>query len=141
MNRLGLALQRVQNTFNRNADYYARKIGLTGTQMLIIEYLASFAQNKSIYQKDIEHEFNIRKSTATNILRLMENKGLIYKKVDQRDTRLKAILLTDKAIKLEEKITNYFISSENSYAAILGADIKKELIENLQKLNKAISEN
>lgn len=51
MNRLGLALQRVQNTFNRNADYYARKIGLTGTQMLIIEYLASFAQNKSIYQK------------------------------------------------------------------------------------------
>lgn len=33
----------------------------------------------------------------------MENKGLIYKKVDQRDTRLKAILLTDKAIKLEEK--------------------------------------
>jgi len=71
----------------------------------------------------------------------MENKGLIYKKVDQRDTRLKAILLTDKAIKLEEKITNYFISSENSYAAILGADTKKELIENLQKLNKAISEN
>ncbi|MBC6356297.1 MarR family transcriptional regulator [Lactobacillus helsingborgensis] len=140
MNRLGLALQRVQNTFNRNADYYARKIGLTGTQMLIIEYLASFAQNKSIYQKDIEHEFNIRKSTATNVLRLMENKGLIYKKVDQRDTRLKAILLTDKAIKLEEKITNYFISSENSYAAILGADTKKELIENLQKLNKAISE-
>lgn len=140
MNRLGLALQRVQNTFNRNADYYARKIGLTGTQMLIIEYLASFAENKSIYQKDIEHEFNIRKSTATNILRLMENKGLIYKKVDQRDTRLKAILLTDKAIKLEEKITNYFISSENSYAAILGADTKKELIENLQKLNKAISE-
>lgn len=141
MNRLGLALQRVQNTFNRNADYYARKIGLTGTQMLIIEYLASFAQNKSIYQKDIEHEFNIRKSTATNVLRLMENKGLIYKKVDQRDTRLKAILLTDKAIKLEEKITNYFISSENSYAAILGADTKEELIENLQKLNKAISEN
>ncbi|AIS08987.1 Transcriptional regulator, MarR family [Lactobacillus sp. wkB8] len=141
MNRLGLALQRVQNTFNRNADYYARKIGLTGTQMLIIEYLASFAQTKSIYQKDIEHEFNIRKSTATNVLRLMENKGLIYKKVDQRDTRLKAILLTDKAIKLEEKITNYFISSENSYAAILGADTKKELIENLQKLNKAISEN
>ncbi len=141
MNRLGLALQRVQNTFNRNADYYARKIGLTGTQMLIIEYLASFAENKSIFQKDIEHEFNIRKSTATNILRLMEKKGLIYKKVDQSDTRLKAILLTDKAIKLEEKITNYFISSENSYAAILGADTKKELIENLQKLNKAISEN
>ncbi|MBI0120529.1 MarR family winged helix-turn-helix transcriptional regulator [Lactobacillus kullabergensis] len=140
MNRLGLALQRVQNTFNRNADYYARKIGLTGTQMLIIEYLASFAQNKSIYQKDIEHEFNIRKSTATNVLRLMEEKNLITKKVDQYDTRLKAIILTEKAVKLRPKITNYFVNSENSYAKILGADTKKELVKNLQKLNEAISE-
>ncbi|WP_338211838.1 MarR family winged helix-turn-helix transcriptional regulator [Lactobacillus juensis] len=140
MNRLGLALQRVQNTFNRNADYYARKIGLTGTQMLIIEYLASFAQNKSIYQKDIEHEFNIRKSTATNVLRLMEKKDLITKKVDQHDTRLKAIILTEKAVKLRPKITNYFVNSENSYAEILGADTKKELVKKLQKLNEAISE-
>ena len=140
MNRLGLALQRVQNTFNRNADYYARKIGLTGTQMLIIEYLASFAQNKSIYQKDIEHEFNIRKSTATNVLRLMEEKDLITKKVDQHDTRLKAIILTEKAIKLGPKITNYFVNSENSYAEILGADTKTELVKNLQKLNEAISD-
>ena len=140
MNRLGLALQRVQNTFNRNADYYARKIGLTGTQMLIIEYLASFAQNKSIYQKDIEHEFNIRKSTATNVLRLMEEKDLITKKVDQHDTRLKAIILTEKAVKLGPKITNYFVNSENSYAEILGADTKTELVKNLQKLNEAISD-
>ena len=140
MNRLGLALQRIQNTFNRNVDYYARKIGLTGTQMLIIEYLASFAQNKSIYQKDIEHEFNIRKSTATNVLRLMEEKGLITKKVDQHDARLKAIILTEKAIKLGPKITYYFVNSENSYAEILGADTKNELVKNLQKLNEAISD-
>ena len=140
MNRLGLALQRIQNTFNRNVDYYARKIGLTGTQMLIIEYLASFAQNKSIYQKDIEHEFNIRKSTATNVLRLMEKKDLITKKVDQHDTRLKAIILTEKAIKLGPKITYYFVNSENSYAEILGADTKNELVKNLQKLNEAISD-
>ncbi|WP_294836872.1 MarR family winged helix-turn-helix transcriptional regulator [uncultured Lactobacillus sp.] len=141
MTRLGLALQRVQNTFNRNADYYARKIGLTGTQMLIIEYLASFSQNKPIYQKDIEHEFNIRKSTATNVLRLMAEKDLITKKVDPHDTRLKAIILTTKAVNLEQKISNYFIQSENSYAEILGAKTKKELVENLQKLNDAISEN
>ena len=140
MNRLGLALQRIQNTFNRNVDYYARKIGLTGTQMLIIEYLASFAQNKSIYQKDIEHEFNIRKSTATNVLRLMAEKGLITKKVDQHDTRFKAIILTEKAIKLGPKITYYFVNSENSYAEILGADTKNELVKNLQKLNEAISD-
>ena len=61
MERLGLALQRVQNTFNRNVDHFARSLGLTGTQMLIIEYLTSFSTKQPIYQKDIEHEFNIRK--------------------------------------------------------------------------------
>ena len=140
MKRLGLELQRVQNTFNRNADHYARKIGLTGTQMLIIEYLSSFAQNKPIYQKDIEHEFNIRKSTATNVLHLMAEKDLITKKVDPHDTRLKEIILTPKAVNLEEKISNYVFQSENSYAAILGTETKNELVENLQKLNDAISE-
>ena len=50
MKRLGLALQRVQNTFNRNADHYARKIGLTGTQMLIIEYLFN-GRERTNYEK------------------------------------------------------------------------------------------
>lgn len=140
MKRLGLALQRVQNTFNRNVDHFARELGLTGTQMLIIEYLASFSKKSPIYQKDIEHEFNIRKSTATNILHLMEQKGLITKEIDSKDTRLKAIQLTDKALKLEQKITSYFVDSEHSTEEILGLETKKELVENLYKLDQALSD-
>lgn len=140
MKRLGLALQRVQNTFNRNVDNYARSLGLTGMQMLIIEYLTSFSKEQAIYQKDIEHEFNIRKSTATNILRLMEQKDLITKKVNNKDTRLKKILLTEKASKLEQKITDYFINSEAETEAILGAKTKKEVMKNLHVLEQALSE-
>lgn len=141
MKRLGLILQRVQNTFNRNVDHYARSLGLTGMQMLIIEYLASFSSDKPIYQKDIEHEFNIRKSTATNILHLMEEKDLITKKVNEKDTRLKSILLTEKASKLEQKITAYFIHSEAETEKILGTQTKKELMKNLHQLEQALSEN
>ncbi|MBA1393393.1 MarR family transcriptional regulator [Lactobacillus sp. XV13L] len=140
MDRLGLVLQRVQNTFNRNVDRYARSLGLTGTQMLIIEYFNSFASKGSIYQKDIEREFNIRKSTATNILRLMEQNGLIVRKVDARDSRLKKILLTDRAKELEQEITTYFVNSEEMTARILGQTIKNELMANLQKLNEALAE-
>ena len=140
MERLGLALQRAQNTFNRNVDHFARELGLTGMQMLIIEYLASFSGEHYIYQKDIEHEFNIRKSTATNILHLMEQKDLITKKVNHKDTRLKVIQLTDKARKMEPEITSYFVSSEKETEKILGSEVKKELIQNLLKLNQILSE-
>lgn len=140
MERLGLALQRVQNTFNRNVDHFARKMGLTGTQMLIIEYLASFSLKRPIYQKDIEHEFNIRKSTATNILRLMEQKNLISKVVNSQDTRFKEIRLTEKAIRLEKAITNYFVESEQETEKILGTDSKQKLLNMLLKLDSTLSE-
>ncbi|BDR60290.1 MarR family winged helix-turn-helix transcriptional regulator [Lactobacillus xylocopicola] len=140
MNRLGLILQRVQNTFNRNVDQYARGLGLTGMQMLIIEYLASLTGQRTIYQKDIEHEFNIRKSTATNILHLMEQRDLIIREVDQQDTRFKAVRLTAKAVKLKEQITTYFINSEEETARILGDQTKLELMENLQKLDQTLAE-
>lgn len=140
MERLGLALQRVQNTFNRNVDHFARKMGLTGTQMLIIEYLASFSLKRPIYQKDIEHEFNIRKSTATNILRLMEQKNLISKVVNSQDTRFKEIRLTEKAIRLEKSITNYFVESEQETEKILGTDSKQKLLNMLLKLDSTLSE-
>lgn len=140
MKRLGLVLQRVQNTLNRNVDHYAHQFGLTGMQMLIIEYISSFAMQTAIYQKDIEREFNIRKSTATNILNLMEQKGLIIRRIDDQDTRLKAILLTTKSLELEQKIRPYFINSEEETARILGSETKVELIENLQKLNDTLRE-
>lgn len=141
MERLGLALQRVQNTFNRNVDHFARSLGLTGTQMLIIEYLTSFSTKQPIYQKDIEREFNIRKSTATNILHLMEQKNLISKEVNSQDTRYKEIRLTEKAVKLEKVITNYFIDSEQETEKILGSDTKQKLLANLAKLDSALSDN
>ncbi len=34
-------------------------------------------EGKEIFQKDIEAEFNIRRSTATGILKLMEKNGFI----------------------------------------------------------------
>ena len=107
MERLGLTLQRAQNTFNRNVDHFARQLGLTGMQMLIIEYLASFSGEHYIYQKD---------------------------------TRLKVIQLTDKARKMEPEITSYFVSSEKETEKILGSEVKKELIQNLLKLNQILSE-
>ena len=50
-----------------------------------------------IYQKDIEQEFKVSRATASNMLQLMERKGLIVRESVSCDARLKKISLTEKA--------------------------------------------
>lgn len=60
--------------------------------------------DRDIFQKDFEEKFQIRRSTASNILKLMEKNGLIRRISVASDARLKKIVLTDEAIKLHKAI-------------------------------------
>ena len=48
-----------------------------------------------LYQKDIESNFGIARSTVTNILQLMEKKGYLTRTTDEHDARLKRLELTE----------------------------------------------
>lgn len=50
--------------------------------------------DKKVYQRDLEKQFGIAKSTATNILKLMEKKGYVMRVQDDGDARLKMLKLT-----------------------------------------------
>ena len=63
----------------------------------IIGYIYHQGKERDIFQKDIEREFNIRRSTATVMLQNLEQKGYILRQSVEHDNRLKKILLTDKA--------------------------------------------
>lgn len=52
---------------------------------------------KPVFQKDIEKNFGITRATASNIISLMEKKGLIERKKIDLDARLKQLVLTDTA--------------------------------------------
>lgn len=57
-------------------------------------------RNRDIFQKDFEEKFQIRRSTASKILKLMEKNGYITRINVESDARLKKIVLTDKAVQL-----------------------------------------
>lgn len=82
----------------------------------IIGFLAN-NEDRQIFQRDLEKEFNIGRSSITGMLQLMEQKGYIIREQVQGDARLKKISLTDKGRqhiqlmhddreRLEEIITN-----------------------------------
>ena len=68
--------------------------GITGNSGRILCYIAR-NEGCDIYQKDVEKEFCITRSTASKVLTLMEEKGLVERCRVPQDARLKKLVLTD----------------------------------------------
>lgn len=104
---IGLEIRTLSNLLKRFIDNSATKKyvdELTGTHSWIIGYLYEH-RDQDIFQRDLETEFSIRRSTATGILQLMEKNKLIIKSPVDYDARLKKITLTPRAIEIQEIIT------------------------------------
>lgn len=95
-----------------NSKVIAEMDKLTGMHGWFIGYLCH-NQDKDIFQRDIEEEFSIRRSTATGILQLMEKNGLIVREAVDYDARLKKLVLTPKAIAIHEELTKEFQKLES----------------------------
>lgn len=61
----------------------------------ILKYLHDNG-SKDIYQRDIEKQFGIGRSTVTTIIQLMEKQDLIRREAVEYDARLKKVILTEK---------------------------------------------
>lgn len=72
-------LRRVNNLIFRKIGQIARTNGVEAVTPMhgwIMEYLYRHSETP-VFQRDIEREFSITRSTVTNILQLMERKGYI----------------------------------------------------------------
>lgn len=86
--------------------------GLTTMQKHVLKFILLETLHGHVYQKDIEEEFQIRKSTVTGILQLMEKNGFIYRESVQQDARLKRIVPTKKAEALRPSILEHIRRTE-----------------------------
>lgn len=76
---------------------------LTGVQFWVLNFLFRNA-GRDIFQRDIENEFKIRRSTVTEDMQAMENAGLIRREPVEYDARLKKIVLTEYAEEVRRQI-------------------------------------
>ncbi|AKP02709.1 hypothetical protein ABB44_03200 [Companilactobacillus farciminis] len=125
-------LKVASNEISREINSFAHKYGLTGTQVQIIHYLSNNHQ-EHIYQKNIEQEFNIRRSTATNILKTMEKNDLILRRTVQNDSRLKRIVLSDKSKAMQDSIENFMDQNDQMILSTLGTLERHSFVHALEK--------
>ncbi len=87
------------------------KFGLTGGECSIMGYLFENME-RPLYQKDIEEEFHIRRSSATRALQAMEKKGIIVRRSEAHDGRLKRLELTERAMEIGRDVGDMITEAE-----------------------------
>ena len=110
-----------------------------GLQIWVIDYLIKH-QDEDIFQRDLEKEFVMRRSTATNFVKKMEQAGLIRRKPVAYDARLKKIILTDKAFELQAGM----MAKKKEFETLLRGDLSeaeiKQFIATIQKIKHNLRE-
>lgn len=135
---LGILINKIANQLKRKMDKEMNEnYNLTKTQSLVLSYINS---NKEIYQKDIEKRFSIRRSTATEILNLMEKRNLIKRIPSKIDKRLNNVEITEEGIKLEKVGKEKIKELEKHMTKSLTKEEKKELIRLLEKVEQNLLE-
>ena len=98
-------------------------------QMQIIKYILKH-EEETIYQRDLEDVFNLRRATISGILKTMEKNNVIIRVCDPNDARGKIVILSDDAKKFFKEKETLFKKIET----VLKKDISKEELEIFYKV-------
>ena len=133
-------IRRVDNLIFRKINQFARENGVeqaTPMHGWIIGYLYRH-RDAAVFQRDIEREFSITRSTVTNILQLMERKGYIERQSVPQDARLKRLVLTEKGACIHEKTMQSLHQTDEFVESLLTPEENAELLRLLNKLRKGL---
>lgn len=116
-------ISKLSNKLRRKIDMLSSRKEFSGSQGRTLHFL--LAQMEDVFQKDIEEEYSIRPSTATELLKQMEKNELITREAVAYDNRLKKITVTDKALMYKSQVIKDLTELEES----LIKDIPEEQLQ------------
>ena len=97
-NKVGYKIHKVDMGVKKILDARLKAAGYDEATVMhgwILKYLHDNG-DREIYQRDIEKQFGIGRSTVTTIIQLMEKRDLIRREAVEADARLKKVILTEK---------------------------------------------
>lgn len=130
---VSIAVRLVNIYFDKVANTLLAPYDLSHAQFKVMILLYSRPQF-TIRQVDIEDFFQISNPTVTEILRALERKGLIERRVNPEDIRSKLIGTTEKAEAMRDDIAKVEKELSEQISASLTEDEKMELLILLNKI-------
>lgn len=95
-------------------------------------------RGRDIYQRDLQQQFSVRRSTMTGILQVMEREGMITRSPVEWDARLKKIELTNKAIARQEEFQRNINAIEARLSSGLTPEERETFINLCEKIRESI---
>ncbi|MEJ7423840.1 MarR family winged helix-turn-helix transcriptional regulator [Staphylococcus warneri] len=128
-------LRSLAHQMKNYADRRLDDFGITQEQSHTLGYIYRH-QEKGISQKDIMKTFDRKGSTVSSIIKNLEKRDLVYRKVNPEDTRSKILKLTDEGITLVESFTKVFDEIEERMILNFAEEDKIKLKEYLEQMMK-----
>lgn len=85
----------------------------TGKNTWIIGYIAH-NEGTDVFQRDMENQFGITRSTASKVVNRMVKKGLIERQSVPEDARLKKLVLTERSREIHQRMEAEFRDMEDT---------------------------
>lgn len=136
----GKMINRISNRLRRRSKRAQETLGITGAIGNILDYIIVESEKRSVYQKEIEREFGLRPSTATEALKHLEKEGLIVRVPDESDARFKKIEFTEKAGKIKDLLRNEVDKSEEILLRGISPEEQKCFMEITEKMLENLEE-
>ena len=129
---------KLSNKLRLKLDMLSSRAEFSGSQGRTLHFL--LAQTEDVFQKDIEEEYSIRPSTATELLKQMEKNGLILRQPVPYDNRLKRIVLTDKALTYRQQVVEDLTALEETLVSGISEEDLEVFFNVIEKMMDNLSE-
>ena len=118
-------------------DHAMSESGLTSIQSRILGHLRHAQDDgRNVFQREIEDVFRIKKSSVTSVLQTLEKKGLIVRESIPEDARVKKLVLTKEARKLQACTYHAFGEMEREVRSLFTEEEFRQFLDYMNRIDK-----
>lgn len=138
MQQIGKLIHTVDIKLKRRIDNLAAEFDLTAVQFFVMERIYLASARGDVFQRDLETALDVRRSTISNVLGLLEKKGYVQRESVSQDARLKKLTLTPPGKRAYEDFKSHLSKLEAQALSSLSPDEINMLAALLKRLETSI---
>ena len=127
-------ISKLSNRLKRRLDAISAFDDLPGSQSSALRFLLT--RDDILCQKDLEDEYSIRASTASELLNQLEAKGYLYRVENPANRRQKLIHLTEKARSLDPGIEDRLMALDDDLTRGIAPEQLEACLDTLEIMLK-----
>lgn len=138
MQNIGKLIHNVDVKLKRKNDRLASDYDLTSVQFIVMELIYLAPATQDLFQKDLEATLDVRRSTISSVLGLLEKKGYVRRESVCSDARLKKLTLTPSGEAIYLELKACLTAAEAEDFQLFSDEEKATLFQLLERLSASI---